>query len=180
MLLPALTALLALVWPLSILLENIVSMVADGVRRPKSEVEPLARLLLLPLTAGLMAGSVLSGQVIARTGRYKRFPVVGAVLLVVALIFRALPRFAACTAPLGRASPNVPGTSGEQRDHEEHHEAQHEDREVTAVTPAQRSGRTVGTDRSHVVSLLRVSSSRVHNQGRHAQTRTCATTAIPP
>jgi EmrB/QacA subfamily drug resistance transporter len=44
-----------------------------------------AGLFLLPLTFGIMAGSIFSGQVIARTGRYKRFPVVGAALLVVAM-----------------------------------------------------------------------------------------------
>jgi MFS family permease len=44
-----------------------------------------AGLLLLPLTAGIMAGSVFSGQAIARTGRYKRFPVAGAAMLVVAM-----------------------------------------------------------------------------------------------
>jgi MFS family permease len=45
-----------------------------------------AGLLLLPLTFGIMSGSVFSGQVISRTGRYKKFPVVGAALLVVALV----------------------------------------------------------------------------------------------
>jgi EmrB/QacA subfamily drug resistance transporter len=44
-----------------------------------------AGLLLLPLTLGLMSGSVISGQFIARTGRYKRFPVIGAFLLVASL-----------------------------------------------------------------------------------------------
>jgi EmrB/QacA subfamily drug resistance transporter len=44
-----------------------------------------AGLLLLPLTFGIMVGSVVAGQVISRTGRYKRFPVVGAALLVVAM-----------------------------------------------------------------------------------------------
>ena len=44
-----------------------------------------AGLLLLPLTAGIMAGSIFSGQMISRTGRYRRFPVIGTVLLVVAL-----------------------------------------------------------------------------------------------
>ena len=34
-------------------------------------------LLLLPLTAGLMIGAIVSGQLISRTGRYKIFPVVG-------------------------------------------------------------------------------------------------------
>ncbi len=44
-----------------------------------------AGLLLLPLTAGIMAGSIFAGQVISRTGRYKKFPIIGAGLLVVAL-----------------------------------------------------------------------------------------------
>lgn len=44
-----------------------------------------AGLLLLPMTLGIMAGSVLSGQVISRTGRYRMFPIVGAALLTVAL-----------------------------------------------------------------------------------------------
>ena len=41
-----------------------------------------AGLLLLPLTAGMMGGSIVSGQTIARTGRYRKFPVAGVVLLV--------------------------------------------------------------------------------------------------
>jgi EmrB/QacA subfamily drug resistance transporter len=44
-----------------------------------------AGLMLLPLTAGIMAGSIFSGQMIARTGRYKIFPVVGSMLLVLGL-----------------------------------------------------------------------------------------------
>ncbi len=44
-----------------------------------------AGLLLLPLTAGIMFGSILSGQVISRTERYKKFPIMGAALLVIAL-----------------------------------------------------------------------------------------------
>ncbi len=38
-------------------------------------------LLLLPLTLGLMLGSIVSGQLTARTGKYKIFPVIGTVLL---------------------------------------------------------------------------------------------------
>ncbi|HEY6797772.1 MAG TPA: MDR family MFS transporter [Kineosporiaceae bacterium] len=41
-----------------------------------------AGLLLLPLVLGIMAGSVTSGQAIARTGRYRIFPIVGVTLLV--------------------------------------------------------------------------------------------------
>ena len=36
-----------------------------------------AGLLLIPLMIGIMSGSVVSGQFIARTGRYKIFPIIG-------------------------------------------------------------------------------------------------------
>ncbi|HZV27124.1 MAG TPA: MFS transporter, partial [Acidothermaceae bacterium] len=45
-----------------------------------------AGLLLIPLTAGLMVGAIISGQMISRTGRYKLFPVVGSLLCVIALV----------------------------------------------------------------------------------------------
>jgi EmrB/QacA subfamily drug resistance transporter len=38
-------------------------------------------LLLLPLMAGVLAGSVASGQLVTRTGRYKLFPVAGTALM---------------------------------------------------------------------------------------------------
>ncbi len=44
-----------------------------------------AGLLLLPLVLGIMAGSIGSGQFIARTGRYRIFPIVGLVLLVASM-----------------------------------------------------------------------------------------------
>ncbi|GAB3440272.1 MDR family MFS transporter [Phycicoccus ginsengisoli] len=44
-----------------------------------------AGLQLLPLTLGIMSGSILSGQLISRTGRYRRFPIIGAGLLTVSL-----------------------------------------------------------------------------------------------
>ncbi|GAA3607976.1 MDR family MFS transporter [Kineosporia mesophila] len=37
-------------------------------------------LLMLPLTAGMMSGSIVSGQFISKTGRYKVFPIAGSVL----------------------------------------------------------------------------------------------------
>jgi EmrB/QacA subfamily drug resistance transporter len=43
-------------------------------------------LLLIPLTAGLMIGAIISGQLISRTGRYKIFPLIGSLLCVIALI----------------------------------------------------------------------------------------------
>jgi EmrB/QacA subfamily drug resistance transporter len=45
-----------------------------------------AGLLMLPLTAGLMGGSIVSGQTISRTGRYKVFPIVGSFLFTVGMI----------------------------------------------------------------------------------------------
>jgi EmrB/QacA subfamily drug resistance transporter len=42
-------------------------------------------LLLLPLVAGLMIASLAAGRLIARTGRYKIFPVVGSVLMVIGM-----------------------------------------------------------------------------------------------
>ena len=42
-------------------------------------------LLLLPLVAAMMLGSLGSGQLIARTGRYKIFPVAGSILMVIAM-----------------------------------------------------------------------------------------------
>src|SRR6202044_4284628 len=40
---------------------------------------------LLPMVLGLLLTSIGSGQLIARTGRYKVFPIVGTALLTVAL-----------------------------------------------------------------------------------------------
>jgi EmrB/QacA subfamily drug resistance transporter len=39
-------------------------------------------LLLLPLVLGLMLASLVAGQMVARTGRYKIFPVIGSVLML--------------------------------------------------------------------------------------------------
>ena len=44
-----------------------------------------AGLLLIPLTLGIMVGSIASGQIISRTGKYKVFPIIGASTLVVSL-----------------------------------------------------------------------------------------------
>ncbi len=55
-------------------------------------------LLMLPLTAGIMAGSIVSGQVISRTGRYKVFPVLGTGLLTVGALM--LSRLAVDTSML--------------------------------------------------------------------------------
>jgi EmrB/QacA subfamily drug resistance transporter len=52
----------------------------------------LTGLELIPLVAGIMAGSVFSGQVIYRTGRYRIFPIIGSALMVVGLALLALVR----------------------------------------------------------------------------------------
>ncbi len=44
-----------------------------------------AGLMLLPMTLGIMFGSIFSGQTISRTGRYRIFPIIGAAILVVSL-----------------------------------------------------------------------------------------------
>jgi EmrB/QacA subfamily drug resistance transporter len=54
-------------------------------------------LLLLPLTVGLMVGSLLSGQLISRTGRYKIFPVAGTALMVAGM---SLLHFVGADTPL--------------------------------------------------------------------------------
>lgn len=51
----------------------------------KDKTPTEAGLLLVPLMLGIMAGSVVSGQFIARTGRYRIFPIMGLTLLVAGL-----------------------------------------------------------------------------------------------
>jgi EmrB/QacA subfamily drug resistance transporter len=45
-----------------------------------------AGLLILPLVLGLMVASVVSGQIISRTGRYKGFPILGTLVMAVGLL----------------------------------------------------------------------------------------------
>lgn len=46
-------------------------------------------LLLLPMMAGLLVTSLVAGQIITRTGRYRIFPVLGGVLVVLGMILLA-------------------------------------------------------------------------------------------
>jgi EmrB/QacA subfamily drug resistance transporter len=46
-------------------------------------------LLLVPLVGGLMVGSILAGQLISRTGRYKIYPVIGSALMVAGMVLLA-------------------------------------------------------------------------------------------
>jgi MFS family permease len=43
-------------------------------------------LLLLPLMAGLLASSIVSGQLISRTGRYRAFPIAGTAMMGVGML----------------------------------------------------------------------------------------------
>jgi EmrB/QacA subfamily drug resistance transporter len=45
----------------------------------------VAGLQMIPFVLGIMVGSILSGQLIARTGRYRIFPIIGSSLMVAAL-----------------------------------------------------------------------------------------------
>ncbi|MFD3746765.1 DHA2 family efflux MFS transporter permease subunit [Nocardia sp. NPDC058633] len=44
-----------------------------------------AGLQMLPMVLGLMIGSILSGRLISKTGRYRAFPVIGAIMLTLGL-----------------------------------------------------------------------------------------------
>ncbi len=46
----------------------------------------IAGLQMVPLVVGIMTGSLISGQTIARTGTYRLFPLTGAVFMVAALV----------------------------------------------------------------------------------------------
>ena len=65
----------------------------------KSASPTKSGLLLLPLVLGIMTASVLSGQLISRTGRYKIFPIFGSALMVVAAF---LFHFIGADTPLWR------------------------------------------------------------------------------
>jgi EmrB/QacA subfamily drug resistance transporter len=54
--------------------------VVDGASPTKSG------LLMLPLMAGLLAASILSGRLITRIGRYKIFPVAGAAIMTIGML----------------------------------------------------------------------------------------------
>jgi EmrB/QacA subfamily drug resistance transporter len=51
----------------------------------KGSSATLAGLQMIPFVLGIMTGSIISGQLIARTGRYRIFPIVGSSLMLVAL-----------------------------------------------------------------------------------------------
>ncbi|HEV8174276.1 MAG TPA: MDR family MFS transporter [Actinoplanes sp.] len=56
----------------------------------KGSTPTVAGLQMIPFVVGIMAGSVASGQLIARTGRYRIFPIIGSTLMAIALGLFAL------------------------------------------------------------------------------------------
>jgi MFS family permease len=50
----------------------------------------MAGLQMIPFVVGIMGGSILSGQLIARTGRYRIFPIIGSTLMAGALALFAM------------------------------------------------------------------------------------------
>jgi EmrB/QacA subfamily drug resistance transporter len=49
-----------------------------------------AGLQMIPFVVGIMSGSIISGQLISRTGRYRIFPIIGSTLMVIALFLFSL------------------------------------------------------------------------------------------
>jgi EmrB/QacA subfamily drug resistance transporter len=47
-------------------------------------------LLLLPMMGGLLVTSLIAGQMITRTGRYKMFPIIGGVLMVAGMVLLSM------------------------------------------------------------------------------------------
>jgi EmrB/QacA subfamily drug resistance transporter len=52
----------------------------------KGATPTTAGLQLLPLTLGIMIASIVSGQIISRTGRYKIFPIIGTTLMLIGIL----------------------------------------------------------------------------------------------
>ena len=63
-----------------------ISMLPLYLQLVKGATPTTSGLLLLPLMVGLMGGSILSGQLTSKTGKYKIFPVVGTGILIVAFL----------------------------------------------------------------------------------------------
>jgi EmrB/QacA subfamily drug resistance transporter len=55
----------------------------------KGSTATQAGLQMIPFVIGIMAGSITAGQLIARTGRYRIFPIIGSILMVTALVLFA-------------------------------------------------------------------------------------------
>jgi EmrB/QacA subfamily drug resistance transporter len=51
----------------------------------KGSSATMAGLQMIPFVLGIMGGSIVAGQLIARTGRYRIFPIIGSILMVASL-----------------------------------------------------------------------------------------------
>ena len=56
----------------------------------KGSTATQAGLQMIPFVIGIMAGSITAGQLIARTGRYRIFPIIGSSLMLLALVLFAM------------------------------------------------------------------------------------------
>ncbi|MEV8509407.1 MDR family MFS transporter [Actinoplanes sp. NPDC051475] len=56
----------------------------------KGSSPTVAGLQMIPFVVGIMAGSITAGQLIARTGRYRIFPIIGSILMAAALALFSL------------------------------------------------------------------------------------------
>ncbi|GAA4598671.1 EmrB/QacA subfamily drug resistance transporter [Actinoplanes octamycinicus] len=56
----------------------------------KGSSATMAGLQMIPFVFGIMSGSIISGQLIAKTGRYRIFPIVGSIFMVIALFLFSL------------------------------------------------------------------------------------------
>ncbi|WP_424183478.1 MFS transporter [Actinokineospora sp. G85] len=63
-----------------------ISMIPQYLQIVRGQTPTEAGLFMVPLMVGIMAGSIVSGQLTSRTGRYKVFPVIGSALLVVGMV----------------------------------------------------------------------------------------------
>lgn len=79
------------IFSVSVLLSLLVGMVMFGAIIFLPEYQQLVRgdsatksgLMLLPLVLGVMGGSLTSGRLISKLGRYRKFPIIGTVLLII-------------------------------------------------------------------------------------------------
>lgn len=58
-----------------------ISLIPQYLQVVRGASPTMAGIQMLPMVVGMMSASIMSGQLIAKTGRYRVFPVVGAVLL---------------------------------------------------------------------------------------------------
>ncbi|WP_370512252.1 MDR family MFS transporter [Skermania sp. ID1734] len=62
-----------------------ITLVPQYLQVDRGSSPTMAGLQMLPLVLGLMTGSIVSGQLIARTGRYRAYPLIGSAMLTLGL-----------------------------------------------------------------------------------------------